>query len=388
MQTTEISTVPIGVAGIAGYGGTVLRAVHDLVDQAGPPPLRVAAAFEAMPERAPEQIEELRHRGVRVHSDFDALLADDEIRVVWLPVPIHLHEPMTRRALAAGKAVMCEKPAAASVAEVDSMIAARDAAGLPVRIGFQEVYLPTTRALKTLLLSGELGAVRSLSVRACWPRPTSYFARNAWAGRREVEGRPVYDSPLSNALAHFVNLPLFLAGEELEVSARVDDLDARLYRAADIENFDTVTLRATLDTGVDFRVWLTHASATTVQPVIVIECERGRITRDSDVVRIERHDQQPEQWPKTGRDMRPMLRALARAVDEQEDPESLHATLETSRPHVELIETLAGLPIDTIPDASLAVTPLKDSQVLAIPDIAERFELAERRGEAPLTFPA
>jgi len=173
MQQSSTEAAPIGIAGVAGYGGMVIKQVQALGEDSPSPPLRLAAVFEAYPERAADEIDRLRDDGVRVHTDFDALLADDEIRAVWLPVPIHLHEPMTRKALAAGKAVMCEKPAAATVAEVDAMIDTRDAAGLPALIGFQEIYLPTTRRLKSLLLSGELGEVRAVSVRACWPRPTT-----------------------------------------------------------------------------------------------------------------------------------------------------------------------------------------------------------------------
>src|SRR5829696_1805709 len=77
-----------------------------------------------------------------------AELLDLPIDAVWLPLPIHLHRPYTERALAAGKAVLCEKPAAGCVDDVDAMIAARDASGRGVLIGFQDVYQPCVIQLK------------------------------------------------------------------------------------------------------------------------------------------------------------------------------------------------------------------------------------------------
>ena len=71
---------------------------------------------------------ELKALGVQTARTFEQLLELD-IDAVWLPLPIDLHRPFTETALAAGKAVMCEKPAAGSVDDVDAMIAARIARG-------------------------------------------------------------------------------------------------------------------------------------------------------------------------------------------------------------------------------------------------------------------
>ncbi len=60
--------------------------------------------------------------GACAFADLDALLA--EVDVVDLCVPSDLHHPMTLRAAAAGKHVVCEKPIALSVADAHEMIAA------------------------------------------------------------------------------------------------------------------------------------------------------------------------------------------------------------------------------------------------------------------------
>jgi predicted dehydrogenase len=65
----------------------------------------------------------------RVHATYDDLLADPSIDAVYVALANDAHAPRSIDALSAGKHVLCEKPLAPSVAEVDAMTAAADAAG-------------------------------------------------------------------------------------------------------------------------------------------------------------------------------------------------------------------------------------------------------------------
>jgi predicted dehydrogenase len=97
--------------------------------------------------------------GLRVHGDYAALLADPGIDAVYIPLPNHLHVEWTLRALAAGKAVLCEKPIALAAAEIDRLIAARDAAGLLVAEAFMVCHHPQWQRLRQLLAEGAIGAL-------------------------------------------------------------------------------------------------------------------------------------------------------------------------------------------------------------------------------------
>lgn len=374
-----VADAPVGVAviGVGGYGTEIIQAIESF----GPSlnnPLRLTAVCDVSPERCADVIDGLSLKGVQVHRSAKAIAENPEVDAVWLPLPIHLHAEYTAMMLAAGKAVMCEKPAAGSLAEVDDMIRARNAFGRPVLVGFQEIYDPWTYRLKQLLISGEFGKLRRITVRACWPRTSAYFRRNSWAGRREVEGRPVHDSPLNNALSHFANLALFFAGPELNAAAMPTGVQAKTYRSAAIENYDTAMVYARVGDEADMVLWLTHASRDNVDPVMRIECEGASITRYMNEIVLEIADKQPERWPMAARDLRPTLEALGAAVRGRPPVDQVWATLELARPHVALVEEVSRVPIMEVPRSLLDRVGSRHEQVRAVRGISAWFEDLEK----------
>jgi hypothetical protein len=90
------------------------------------------------------------------------------------------------------------------------------------------------------------------------------------------------DSPASNALAHFINLSMFLLGPAAQVSASPTHVAAELYRANRIDNFDTCSMRITLagpeaSQTVPLYIAYTHACNANCDPIITIECEKSTL---------------------------------------------------------------------------------------------------------------
>jgi predicted dehydrogenase len=97
----------------------------------------------------------------RVAGSYEALLDDPEIDVVYIPLPNSLHVEWTIRALDAGKHVLCEKPLALTVEDVDRIADAAARTGRVATEGFMYRHQPLTHVVEGLVRSGRLGAVRS-----------------------------------------------------------------------------------------------------------------------------------------------------------------------------------------------------------------------------------
>jgi len=96
----------------------------------------------------------------RAYGSYEALVAAPDLDVVYIPLPNALHARWTIAAARAGKHVLCEKPLALSVAEVDAVAAAAAGAGVVVTEAFMYRHHPQTRRVRELVVSGAVGQVR------------------------------------------------------------------------------------------------------------------------------------------------------------------------------------------------------------------------------------
>ena len=271
--------VSVILVGIGGYGEIYLSA---LVDEVRRGRCRLAAAIDPAPERC-SRLAELRADGVPIISSIEELDAPDgSTELVVISSPIHLHCAHTCQALARGSYVLCEKPAAATVQEVDQMIAARDQAmqrgGKWVAIGYQWSFSQPIQQLKRDIQAGLFGRPRRLKSMCLWPRDASYYGRNNWAGHmRDDQGRWVLDSPANNAMAHDLHNMLYVLGERTDTSAQPAEVTAETYRANPIETFDTAAVRVWTVAGVEVLFFGSHAIRENVDPVFSFEFEEAEV---------------------------------------------------------------------------------------------------------------
>jgi D-xylose 1-dehydrogenase (NADP+, D-xylono-1,5-lactone-forming) len=100
----------------------------------------------------------------RAYGSYSALLADPDISVVYNPLPNHLHAAWSIKCAEAGKHVLCEKPFALSVAEVDRVMAAARANNVIIAEALMYRHHPQTLKVLELLEQhaiGELIAIKS-----------------------------------------------------------------------------------------------------------------------------------------------------------------------------------------------------------------------------------
>jgi|SRR5687767_14491177 len=96
----------------------------------------------------------------RAYGSYEALLADPEIDVIYNPLPNHLHAEWTIKAVEAGKHVLCEKPLALSVEEVDAGQEAARKHGRVVAEAFMYRHHPQTLKVQEIVKSGSLGDLK------------------------------------------------------------------------------------------------------------------------------------------------------------------------------------------------------------------------------------
>jgi myo-inositol 2-dehydrogenase / D-chiro-inositol 1-dehydrogenase len=99
----------------------------------------------------------------------DAILSDPAIHAVLIATSTDTHSDLIERAVAAGKAVLCEKPVDLSLARAQACQKA--VLGKPVMIGFNRRFDPNFSALKNALDKGEIGKPELLSITSFDPAP-------------------------------------------------------------------------------------------------------------------------------------------------------------------------------------------------------------------------
>ena len=96
----------------------------------------------------------------RAHGSYDALLADDAVDAVYVPLPNSLHVEWSIRALEAGKHVLCEKPLTRHPEQAEAAFDAAERAARVLAEGFMWRHHPQARRLQELAGEGTIGTLR------------------------------------------------------------------------------------------------------------------------------------------------------------------------------------------------------------------------------------
>ena len=148
--STQHPVINVGVVGL-GQGRSHLAAFQTLERS------RVVAVADLVPER--RQQVATRYEVERQYDTIDQLLADEEIDLVVIATPDHLHGQHVIQALNAGKHVLSEIPMATTIAECQEIIGITDRTGLKYQMGNQVRYAHCLQDVQRLIRGGDFGEV-------------------------------------------------------------------------------------------------------------------------------------------------------------------------------------------------------------------------------------
>jgi predicted dehydrogenase len=97
---------------------------------------------------------------------------------VYIPLPNHLHVEWAKKAAAAGKHVLCEKPIALKASDIDELIAIRDRTGQLIAEAYMIVHHPQWQKAKALFEDGAIGALRRVESTFTYNNPDPKNVRN------------------------------------------------------------------------------------------------------------------------------------------------------------------------------------------------------------------
>lgn len=213
--------VRVGLVGI-GFMGQQHFAIYPNIANA-----ELVAVCDKIPERVAEkaasiggnlgEAAELDLSPFKRYTSFDEMLASEELDVIDLCTPTHVHAEMAIQALEAGKNVICEKPMARSVAECESMIAAAKANNKLLFIAQCIRFWPEYEVLSKMVADGELGDIISARFTRQSPKPT--WASEGWLMNNDFSGGAMLDLHI-----HDVDYILSIFGKPQRIVCQAQNL--------------------------------------------------------------------------------------------------------------------------------------------------------------------
>lgn len=212
------------------------------------------------------------------YTDYHDLLAREDVHVVSICLPHHLHKDVVLTALNAGKHVICEKPLTTTTEDADEIIAAARKTDVYLSVIFQHRYDRSYQQLHRAVKNGAFGQVLAAQVfhkSAIRPRSDQMLP---WRYTHEAAGGGVFIMQT----IHYLDILLWSLGRVESVAALVDTL----ARDEPVEDSGAAVLR--FENGAIGSVVTTNASRTEWRTRIEVHGTTGAaVVENNEFVRWE-----------------------------------------------------------------------------------------------------
>jgi predicted dehydrogenase len=265
--------------GIVGLGMAVTPHAKALIDLRGE--VEVAYAFSPSEQRRRSFAERFPFP---LADRLEAVLDDGSVGAVLILTPPNTHLDLVRRAAAAGKHILLEKPLEISTERSVELVELCRAAGVTLGVVFQHRFRPAARTLRALLEEGSLGWIVSASATIRLWRPQSYYDEPG-RGTLARDGGGV----LLTQGIHTLDLYLSLVGEVAQVFAYASTTPLHRMETEDLVcaalrfsagPFGTIEATTAASPGFPERIDIVgeHGSATLIGTALSVSWSDGRRT--------------------------------------------------------------------------------------------------------------
>lgn len=339
-----VDKVRVLVVGINGYGEVYMNALFKRND------VIIVGVVEIIPNKS-RYYDTLKAKRIPIYPTVSRFYEKDQADFAIISTPIHLHTEHVVEALKNDSYVLCEKPLTAESKDFSILDEAVKQSGKWIAIGFNWSFSETIQALKRDTIRGKFGRPKTLRTLVLWPRYTTYFTRSNWAGKRYASGgKVVFDSIANNAAAHFLHNMLYVLGGEMDSCVQVAKVEGDLYKVNPIETFDTCAIRTKTVDGAELLFYASHSTREEIGPMFEYEFEHATVKYkcDDDTGKVIAyfHDGSIKEYGNLDVHQKEALTKLDTCIEAvKNNSKVVPCTHETAKAHVQVIESLRGLPV-------------------------------------------
>jgi len=315
--------------GIGGYGNFYLDYI---LDESKTFPAQLIAVIDPFADKS-SNFEKIKEKKIPIFDTLEDFYKENSADLAIIATPIHLHSQQSCCAMEHGTDVLSEKPISGTLEDALKMKETSHKTGRNLAIGYQLAFDDVIQQLKSKILNEELGKPEYYKCCVCWSRTKSYYTRNNWAGRIVTDsGIQIFDSPLNNATAHYLNIMYYLAGKKQRTSAYPKSMRSEVYRANKTENFDTAFLKVKTNADVDIFFETSHAVHSDRGPFFELHFEKAIVTWESFAPTITYNDGRPTENLETLNQNQ--YNKLLKSIENIGKKEESLCSIESAMPHL------------------------------------------------------
>jgi UDP-N-acetyl-2-amino-2-deoxyglucuronate dehydrogenase len=229
-----VSKLKFGIIGCGRISGKHVDAIINNKDKA-----ELVAVYDIVEELAVDRKNQyessIKGSNVKVYTDYDEFLNDENIDVVTIASISGYHAKHAIASLNHNKHVLIEKPMALSIEDADKIIKIGKKNNKKICVSHQNRFRPAIQKLRRAIDEGRFGRLIHGSARTLWSRDDEYYRQASWRGTKALDG-----GTLMNQCIHNIDLLQWIMGGEVQrISSEIDTF----IRNIETEDFGAILIR-------------------------------------------------------------------------------------------------------------------------------------------------